>query len=148
MCMLWNSPRTYSRLAYPLQSAYPSIFRNLTRDGRPLTSEHEVHTKPSAMPAMASLRTTPDTLSLLRDARALVTHVVSRREPLEAYGVASGARTLLDETEGAVGGLDGLRELRETLEGACAAYGAEEEAEGEPGTDEEWGQDDDDGWDI
>ncbi|WFD47543.1 hypothetical protein GLX27_002195 [Malassezia furfur] len=102
----------------------------------------------SAMPAMASLRTTPDTLSLLRDARALVTHVVSRREPLEAYGVASGARTLLDETEGAIGGLDGLRELRETLESACAAYGAEEGTEGEPGTDEEWGQDDEEEWDI
>lgn len=83
---------------------------------------------------------------MLVDAKNLVKHVLSRRQPLETFGLASSARVTLDDTEGAVGGLDGLRELRETLESACAAYGADEEVDGEPGTDEEW--EDDDAWDI
>lgn len=137
---------TYTPLAFPLQSAYPTFFANLTRDGRPLPAETETQTQPTSLPVVASLRTSPDTVGLLRDARALVRHVLTRREPLEAFGLASGARTALDDSDGVVGGLDGLRELRETIESAYAAYGAEEDTPGEPGTDEEW--EEDDAWDI
>ena len=101
------------------------------------------------MPVIASMRTTPDSLSILRDAKALVNHVVSRHEPLEAYGVSSAGSSSLNDSEGAVGGLDGLREIRETLESACAAYGMEEDTSGDPGTDEEWQNDEeDDQWEL
>ncbi|WFC99277.1 mtDNA inheritance, partitioning of the mitochondrial organelle [Malassezia yamatoensis] len=140
--------KTFTRLAFPLQSAYPSYFTGLTSDGRPLPIGAQAPPKVKSIPVVASMKTTPDTLAILRDAKALVNHVVSRREPLEAYGVSSAGRSPLNDSEGAVGGLDGLREIRETLESACAAYGMEEDTAEEPGTDEEWQNDDDDRWDI
>ncbi|WFD43365.1 mtDNA inheritance, partitioning of the mitochondrial organelle [Malassezia psittaci] len=126
----------------------PFFHNGLTSDGRPLPIGAQAPPKVKSMPVVASMQTTPDTLSILRDAKVLVNYVLSRREPLEAYGVSSAGRSPLNDSEGAVGGLDGLREIRETLESACAAYGMEEGTAEEPGTDEEWQNDDDDQWDI
>lgn len=129
-----------------MPSAYPSYFHGLLRDGRPRPGGEDEPSSVAAFPTIASLRTTPDSVALLRNARDFVTSVLSGHEPLGAYGIASGARAALDDAEGCLGGRDGLREMRESIESLCAAYGAEDEVQAEPGTDEEW--EDDEAWDI
>lgn len=73
-----------------------------------------------------------------------MTHLLAGHTPLDAYGIQTGGRGSM-EAEGCIGGRDGLRELRETLETAALAYGVEDEVEVGAGTDEEW---EDEAWDI
>ncbi|WFD30832.1 mtDNA inheritance, partitioning of the mitochondrial organelle [Malassezia sp. CBS 17886] len=129
------------------KTAYPSIFYGLTPRGRPQSapsaSMPAVPTAVRELPTTASLYTTPDTHTIVRAARNFVQRVLNGHEPLALYGVgASGAGgcAASAETEGYVGGRDGLREIRERLEGWCSAYagGVVSDEEG-PGTDEEWG---------
>ncbi|PKI84320.1 Dml1p [Malassezia vespertilionis] len=137
-----NAPiyvHNFTPLAYPISSAYPQYFYGLTSDGRPNVNATEKFTQVNSMPTIASLRTTPDTLPLLEEARKFVCRVLTGHEPLSMFGLgASGnARAANEESEGSVGGRDGLVEIRETLENWCEAYGgvADEET---PGSDEEW----------
>lgn len=140
------SSQIFAPLAYPITSAYPRIFRHVTRDGRPL---HDAHATPSSVPIVASLRTSESTLPMLLAAREFVVGVLAGHEPLAAYGIgsapASAGRAATDESEGCVGGRDGLIDVRETLEQLCDAYGGVINDDAEPGTDEEWA---DDAWDL
>lgn len=150
--------RSFAPLAYPVLSSYPTVFRGVTRDGRPRraldpTPGAAAPAHPASVPVVSSLSTSPATLETLRDARRFVARILERREPLAAYGIgsapASSGRAATDESEGCIGGRDGLVELRETLEQCCDAYGGEPEDAVEPGTDEEWGDEVGDAeWDL
>lgn len=112
----------------PLLSLSTSVPYNLSTTFPPLT--RQAGQGDSSISVLASLRTTPGTSRLLREARAALTAAIDGHAHLQAYGIAA---------QGSVGGRDGLRETRERLEDLLGAYeeGEQEEVE-DVGTDEEY----------
>ncbi|MCO5549618.1 hypothetical protein L7F22_003091 [Adiantum nelumboides] len=154
-------------------SSFPQMFRGLTTNGRPLPPAHKdtneseeqkkKRTKVQNVPMLASLSTTPESAHLLADARQFIdSTLIKGHEPLNAYGIGgsrgrSGAgQAANEETEGFLGGRDGLMEVRERLEELLGAY--EEgllagrikstEEEDAIGTDEEYEDDHEEEWDL
>lgn len=154
-------------------SSFPQMFRGLTTNGRPLPPTHKdtneseeqkkKRTKVQSVPMLASLTTTPETAHSLADARQFIdSTLIKGHEPLTAYGIGgsrgrSGAgQAASEETEGFLGGRDGLMEVRERLEELLGAY--EEglvggrlrstEEENAIGTDEEYEDDHEEEWDL
>lgn len=152
---------TFAPLAYPVPSSHPQFFNGLTSTGRALPDDLDKSTrsKVGSLPLLSSLRTTPSTSTLLRSTRSLLSAALSGHAPLSAYGLGSSSSSAAgaaanDVSEGAVGGRDGLREIRERLEDCLSAYmvgygegsGEEEEDDGR-GTDEEWDEEGEE-WDL
>ncbi|PWN33589.1 uncharacterized protein FA14DRAFT_161364 [Meira miltonrushii] len=154
-------------------SSFPQMFRGLTSNGRPLPPTHKDtneseeqkkrRTKVQSVPMLASLSTTPESAHLIADARQFIdSTLIKGHEPLTAYGIGgsrgrSGAgQAASEETEGFLGGRDGLMEVRERLEELLGAY--EEglaggrimstEEEDAIGTDEEYEDDHEEEWDL
>ena len=134
---------TYSRefapVAYRVEDAYPQFFDGVTRDGRALPEITGQARPVASAPVVTSLRTSPDTLETLLGARAFVVDVLTGHTPLAAYGVGA------PELDGHLD-RDALVDIRETLETWCEAYGGVPEDDAQPGTDEEW--EDNDAWDV
>lgn len=107
----------------------------MTKDGRTWTagSETDEPVDVSSVPCVASLCTSPETLYTIQEAKRFLTSVLQGHTPREAYGLEA----TMDR--------DYLVELRESLETLGNAYGGVEEDHAEPGTDEEW---DEEEWDI
>ena len=120
----------FAPLAFNVESSFPPILHGLTRDGRALPGADSAV---SSLPMASALEVAPGAADMLTEARDLVARVLAARTPLELYGLS---------IDGAVGGRDGLCEVRERLEGLCDAYGGVPD-DAEPGTDEEWVSD---GW--
>jgi hypothetical protein len=112
---------------------------------------------------LSSLVTSPQSAHLLSDARKWIEDVLIKgHAPLATYGIGgsrgrSGAgQAASDETEGFLGGREGLVEIRERLEELLGAYeeGLNRSAsigdEEQIGTDEEFGGEDgdDSDWDM
>lgn len=123
----------FAPLAFNIESSFPPVLHGLTRDGRALPGADSAV---SSLPMASALEVAPGAIEMLAEARDLVAGVLAARTPLELYGVG---------IDGAVGGRDGLCEVRERLEGLCDAYGGvpDDDDDGAPGTDEEWVSD---GW--
>lgn len=145
-------------------TAYPQLFRGLTSNGR-LGMEEEAggrrtrRSRVETMPMMASLSTTPTTAQLLDDARKwLDTRVIRGHAPMHLYGLGgargrSGAgQAANDDTEGPLGGRDGMHEVRERLEELLGAYDDDAAdvagVDDNVGTDEEVAAADDSDWDL
>lgn len=141
-------------------AAFPQIFgRNVTSQGRIMASS-EVKTRRVDKVSMATtLRTTPSLSNSIRPAKAFVDRTLIRgHAPLSAYGIGGTRGTAAgqaanDESEGLLGGRDGLMEIRERLEELLGAYEEEgatgHDAEEGMGTDEEYAQEaGDEDWDL
>lgn len=121
-------------LAFNVRSAsFPQLFSGLTSTGRPVLSgpPADAHrpAKIRSLPMLASLSTTPDTASLLAEARRWVdSRIIKGHESLAAFGIGgargrSGAgQAASDDTEGLLGGREGLMEVRERVEELLGAY--------------------------
>lgn len=157
-------------------SSFPQLFRNITSNGRPLLPSHKESkeqigtrnekkksTKVQSIPMLASLSTTPETAHLLADARLFIdSTLIKGHDSLNAFGIGgsrgrSGAgQAASEETEGFLGGRDGLMEVRERLEELLGAYeeGLEAgrikstEEQDAIGTDEEYEDDREEEWDL
>lgn len=151
-------------LTYNVRSAaFPQIFgKNLTNRGRMISSSQEGarRRRIEDVPVTTTLRTTPCTSDTIRSAKVFVDQTLIRgHAPLSAYGIggmrgSAAGQAASEESEGLLGGRDGLMEIREKLEELLGAY-EEESGVGPPeeddmGTDEDYVQqeDDDDIWDL
>ncbi|KAK0531633.1 mtDNA inheritance, partitioning of the mitochondrial organelle [Tilletia horrida] len=150
--LAYNVPRT----------THPQFFTDLTSAGRalpdpsPATTSKRVRTLPLA----SGLSTGSNTAALLHSHRRFVQEAIRGHLPLRAYGIgAAGAASgsgaaSSEESEGVVGGRDGLKEVLERLEELLQAYdedgaGADEEGEDEGrGTDEEWEEQGGEEWEL
>ncbi len=95
---------------------------------------------------------------MLKRAKATVTAALASHAPLSTFGLGSGSyagggagAAASEDSEGVIGGRDGLKEVRERLEDLLSAYEAgldedEEEEDDGRGTDEEWQEDEE--WDL
>lgn len=149
---------TFVPLAFNVRSAtFPNIFRRLTHEGRPRPrtspGSRSIRSRVNAIPVLSSLSTSPDTARLLSDARKWIDEVLIKgHAPLAAFGIGgsrgrSGAgQAASDETEGFLGGREGLVEIREALEELLGSYeeglvgslSDDDKEDGQVGTDEEF----------
>lgn len=149
---------TFVPLSYNIQSAsFPQIFRKLTSNGRPMPDDVKYRPRVQTLPMISSLITTPDTAHTIRHAyKYLVNNVIKGHEPLQSFGLGGGrgisaGQAASEESEGPLGGRDGLMEIRERLEELLGAYEGDDkvndESDQEMGTDEEY-EDEIDEWDM
>ena len=156
---------SFTSHAYNVPDSFPNFFSGLTDDGRrlpaSLRSSSSKSSRPNTLPLISSLSTTPETYYLLRSAKQVVHEAITGHLPLHMYGIGSGTggasavAAANEESEGIVGGRDGLKEIRERLEDMVGVYESglpgdlrsDEEDDGK-GTDEEWVADDQDEWDL
>ncbi|UZJ52955.1 hypothetical protein CBS101457_002275 [Exobasidium rhododendri] len=151
---------TVVKLPYRVQQAsFPQIFSKLSSTGRPMPEDWKGRPKVQTIPVLSSLFTSPRSAMALREARNyLDKKVIKGHESLTSFGLggsrgSSAGQAASDESEGPLGGRDGMIEVRERLEEILGAYegdgdGGEEEGEGEQlGTDEEY-EDQVEEWDI
>ncbi|GAC95982.1 hypothetical protein PHSY_003560 [Pseudozyma hubeiensis SY62] len=137
----------YIPQSYNVLSSYPNFFTLLDKHSNPLTeattqSSRKV-ARPKHLPVLSSLSATPSSVYLFKEARDTVNEVLNGHLPMIAYGLdGEDAR-------------DGLKEIRENIEGWIDAYSVGEEDEEEEngmGTDEEYDVDqkEEDGldWDL
>ncbi|KAJ9474292.1 Protein DML1 [Pseudozyma hubeiensis] len=137
----------YIPQSYNVLSSYPNFFTLLDKHSNPLTdatmqSRRKV-ARPNSLPVLSSLSATPSSVYLFKEARDTVNEVLNGHLPLIAYGLDG------DDAR------DGLKEIRENIEGWIDAYSVGEEDEEEEdgmGTDEEYDVDqkEEDGldWDL
>ncbi|SPO24113.1 related to DML1 - essential protein involved in mtDNA inheritance [Ustilago trichophora] len=142
----------YIPQSYNVLSSFPNFFTQLDSDSKPVTAATTVNAsnskvaKPKDVPMLSSLSATPSSVYLLKEARETVSEALKGHAPIAAYGLdGEDAR-------------DGLKEIREQIEGWIDAYsvnndGASGEEDGDGmGTDEEYDVDqkEDDGldWDM
>ncbi|KAE8215060.1 hypothetical protein CF327_g1595 [Tilletia walkeri] len=148
-------------LAYNVLPSHPQFFNGLTNTGRALPDPSLASTdkRVRTLPLVSSLSTGPQTAAVLHSHRRFIQDVLRGHVPLQAYGIgasgggAPGAASS-EDSEGVVGGRDGLKEVLERLEEMLQGYeeeGAdddEDEDEGDGrGTDEEWEETGEE-WDI
>ena len=139
----------YIPQSYNVLSSFPNFFANLDSSSKLITDQNLESTnarrvKPKDVPVLSSLAATPSSVYLLKEAMETVKEALNGHAPLAAFGLDSeDAR-------------DGLKEVREQIEGWIDAYsvnndgGSEDDNEGSGmGTDEEYDVDqkDDDGLD-
>ncbi|CAO1616273.1 unnamed protein product [Parajaminaea phylloscopi] len=145
---------TFAPLSFPVTAAFPRIWRHLSAQGRPLQPEGtgstgKARTMPKSLPLTSALSTTPASLGHIVHAQRVLERALGSHLPLSAWGLGgSGSGTVgaaaNEESEGRIGGRDGLKELREKVEELMSAYQTEDthanesDGDGGPGTDEEW----------
>lgn len=150
-------------LPFNIKSAsFPQMFQDLSADGRVLpgtpSSSQENASRPRVerIPMYSSLTSTPKTAHMLEKARSWLDRAVIRgHDPLSTFGLGasrgrSGAgQAASDDTEGLLGGRDGLLEVRERLDELLGAYddGGHQKDEDNVGTDEECDSQNSD-WDV
>ena len=146
--------------AYNVPDSFPQLFSGLTAEGRSLQqlgldSDGTSNSTTRSLPMISSLQTSTDgTYHLLKAAKRVVTEAIDGHLPLSMYGIGqtgSAGAAASEDTEGVIGGRDGLKEIRERLEDLASAYesgfsDSDMEEDGR-GTDEEWPEDKDE-WDI
>lgn len=110
-------------------SSFPQIFRNLTSTGRPMPEGYsDMRPRVQTIPMLSSLSTSSSTAVMLRHARRyLDQRVIKGHEALQSFGLggargASAGQAADEESEGPLGGRDGLIEIRERLEELLGAY--------------------------
>ena len=140
----------YIPQSYNILSSFPNFFTQLDSSSRAITTPTGNATnfkvaKPKDVPLLSSLSATPSSVYLLQEARETVSEALKGNVPLAAFG--------LDGEDAK----DGLKEVREQIEGWIDAYSVDNEgASGEEGdgmgTDEEYDVDqkEEDGldWDL
>ena len=148
---------SFVSLPYNVQQAsFPQMFRKLTSKGRPMPEDyHSSRPRVQSVPMVSALSTSSATASTLRQAyKYLDTKIIRGHDPLQSFGLggargASAGQAANEESEGPLGGRDGMMEIRERLEELLGAYEDDtaEDADQGMGTDEEY-EDQVDEWDI
>ncbi|PWN51349.1 tubulin nucleotide-binding domain-like protein [Violaceomyces palustris] len=148
-------PSFFAPQSYNLPTSHPKFFTDLTSQGRPLPvggggtkSNH----RPKSIPIVSSLYTTPRTGHLIKSCKRVVLEALGSHSPLSQYGIGALSSSGGGISEGFVNGRDGLKELRERFEDLLTGYSDQidqdesdgGEGRGGPGTDEEWGPEEDD----
>lgn len=150
------SRNTFVPLSYYVQAAsYPQIFSKLSSNGKPLPDDVKQRSRVQSVPMISSLTISPSTAATLRDARNYIDKKIIRgHDPMSTFGLG-GSRGLgagqaaSEESEGPLGGREGMMEIRERLEELLAAYeDGEEMAEDDLGTDEEYPDQEDEEWNL
>lgn len=144
---------TFVPLPYHIQSAnFPQLFSRLTSTGRPMPDGYNARPRVQSVPMISALSTSSSTSSILRHAlKYLDTRVIKGHDALQTFGLggargASAGQAASEESEGPLGGRDGLIEIRERIEELLGAYeGDNYSEEEEQYTDEEY-QDENDEW--
>jgi hypothetical protein len=121
---------TFAGIPFNIQSAsFPQMFRNLTSTGRPVPEDYsDMRPRVQSIPMLSSLSTASSTAAILQQARRyLDKRVIKGHEALQSFGLggargASAGQAANDESEGPLGGRDGLIEIRERLEELLGAY--------------------------
>lgn len=143
----------FAPLSFPVTSAFPRIWKGLSGQGRPSLSTSNSVTAgcPRSLPLISALSTTPASISHIIYAHRVLERALISHLPLAAWGLGGMANTSAgaaanEESEGRIGGRDGLKELKEKIEELRSAYSTDDAAGGQygeneesgPGTDEEW----------
>lgn len=137
---------TFVPLPYRIQSAsFPQLFSRLTSTGRPMPEGYNLRPRVKSVPMISALSTSSGTSAILRQAQKyLDTRVIKGHDALQAFGLggargASAGQAASEESEGPLGGRDGMIEIRERLEELLGAYeGDNYSEEEEQYTDEEY----------
>lgn len=161
----------FTPLDQPVTASSAPIYDDLTSTGRPWprsSSSHPTSHRPKSLPILSTLSTTPSSHTHIMHAIDTLTMALRSHTPLSSFGLVgsssaprgavggiSSGQAANDEIEGAIGGRDGIKELLERAEEMRSAYeeegggrgGEEEEDEGR-GTDEEWGDTEQQGDDL
>jgi hypothetical protein len=138
---------TFVGVPFNVETAgYPQLFRNLTSTGRPMPEGYsDVRPRVQSIPMLSSLSTSPATADILQQARKyLDKRVIKGHEPLQSFGLGgargiSAGQAANEESEGPLGGRDGMIEIKERLEELLGAYEGGDASEDEKlDTDEEY----------
>lgn len=137
---------TFVALPYRIQQAsFPQLFSHLTSTGRRLPEAFTGRPKVASVPMLSSLFTSPRTAASLKDAQRYVdAKVIKGHDSLASFGLGgargiSAGQAASDDSEGPLGGRDGMIEIRERLEELLGAYEVgDEDDDEELGTDEEY----------
>lgn len=127
----------YIPQSYNVLSSYPNFFTLLDKQSKPITEGVQSRSKvirPKHIPVLSSLAATSSSVYVFKEARETINEALHGHLPLVAYGLdGEDAR-------------DGLKEIRESIEGWIDAYSVDqsgdgrgsEESEDGMGTDEEY----------